>query len=137
MYPGTPDSSHFLRSTLFPSMSESINMSVSSQIQGSPHVQVRPLKRQRTSTASTLGTGALQCQVCHRSYERADHLNRHLDSHRNERSFRCEDCPAAFNQISSSDIKLHIRRMQRRVTSALSASRKGRRRPAMPAYYPR
>ncbi|KAH8729138.1 hypothetical protein GQ44DRAFT_607764 [Phaeosphaeriaceae sp. PMI808] len=40
----------------------------------------------------------LQCQVCNRSYERIDHLNRHLDSHRNERSFRCDDCPAAFNR---------------------------------------
>ncbi|KAJ4984578.1 C6 transcription factor [Stagonosporopsis vannaccii] len=57
---------------------------------------VRPLKRQRTSDASS--SGALQCQVCHRSYERADHLHRHLDSHRNERSFRCEECPAAFNR---------------------------------------
>ena len=37
----------------------------------------RPSKRQRTSDASI---GALQCQVCHRTYERADHLNRHLDS---------------------------------------------------------
>jgi hypothetical protein len=35
---------------------------------------VRAPKRQRTSEA------VLQCQVCHRSYERADHLNRHLDS---------------------------------------------------------
>ncbi|KAF2629061.1 hypothetical protein BU25DRAFT_390093, partial [Macroventuria anomochaeta] len=57
---------------------------------------VRPSKRQRTSDASSIG--GLQCQVCHRSYERADHLNRHLDSHRNERSFRCEECPAAFNR---------------------------------------
>ncbi|KAH8626860.1 hypothetical protein IG631_18878 [Alternaria alternata] len=55
----------------------------------------RPSKRQRTSDASI---GALQCQVCHRAYERADHLNRHLDSHRNERSFQCEECPAAFNR---------------------------------------
>jgi hypothetical protein len=35
------------------------------------------LKRQRTSSVTTV---ALQCQVCHRSYERADHLDRHLDS---------------------------------------------------------
>jgi hypothetical protein len=34
-------------------------------------------KRQRTSSVTTV---ALQCQVCHRSYERADHLDRHLDS---------------------------------------------------------
>ena len=40
----------------------------------------RPLKRQRASDASSTTTAGLQCQVCHRSYERADHLNRHLDS---------------------------------------------------------
>ncbi|KAF1955751.1 hypothetical protein CC80DRAFT_414866 [Byssothecium circinans] len=53
----------------------------------------RPKKRQRFSDGE-----ALQCQVCFRSYDRADHLNRHLDSHRNERPFRCEKCPAAFNR---------------------------------------
>ncbi|KAH7087408.1 hypothetical protein FB567DRAFT_524983 [Paraphoma chrysanthemicola] len=57
---------------------------------------VRPSKRQRTADISPIG--GHQCQVCHRSYERADHLDRHLDSHRNERSFRCEECPAAFNR---------------------------------------
>ncbi|KAF2656918.1 hypothetical protein K491DRAFT_355856 [Lophiostoma macrostomum CBS 122681] len=59
-------------------------------------VNARPLKRQRSLDVSS--TNGLQCQVCHRSYERADHLHRHLDSHRNERSFRCEGCPAAFNR---------------------------------------
>lgn len=38
------------------------------------------------------------CQVCHRTYERIDHLNRHLDSHRNERSFKCPQCPRGFNR---------------------------------------
>jgi len=32
-------------------------------------------KRQRTS-----GPDQLQCQICGRAYERADHLTRHLDS---------------------------------------------------------
>ncbi|OAL06968.1 hypothetical protein IQ06DRAFT_209976, partial [Phaeosphaeriaceae sp. SRC1lsM3a] len=41
---------------------------------------------------------SLRCPICNRMYERADHLNRHLDSHRNERSFRCAECPAAFNR---------------------------------------
>ncbi|KAK5718427.1 hypothetical protein LTR15_008154 [Elasticomyces elasticus] len=38
------------------------------------------------------------CQVCHVTYKRVDHLNRHLDSHRNERSFRCTQCTRAFNR---------------------------------------
>ncbi|PSN74789.1 hypothetical protein BS50DRAFT_479387, partial [Corynespora cassiicola Philippines] len=58
----------------------------------------RPRKRQRQSQQSIVGPTSLQCQVCSRTYERADHLNRHLDSHRNERPFRCEECPAAFNR---------------------------------------
>lgn len=36
----------------------------------------RPLKRQRHSHSGQ----PLQCHVCARTYERADHLNRHLDS---------------------------------------------------------
>ncbi|KAH6099556.1 hypothetical protein HBI69_229430 [Parastagonospora nodorum] len=58
---------------------------------------VRPSKRIRESH-SVNNVRALQCQVCHRTYDRIDHLNRHLDSHRNERSFRCKGCPAAFNR---------------------------------------
>ncbi|EGP86301.1 uncharacterized protein MYCGRDRAFT_44411, partial [Zymoseptoria tritici IPO323] len=38
------------------------------------------------------------CQLCHRTYERVDHLNRHLDGHRNERSFKCSKCPRSFNR---------------------------------------
>ena len=40
----------------------------------------RPRKRQRQSQQSIVGPTSLQCQVCSRTYERADHLNRHLDS---------------------------------------------------------
>lgn len=78
----------------------------------------RPPKRRRTSAAAH----PLSCNICGRAYERPDHLNRHLDSRRslctnatsfannqihtsaltrtdrNERSFRCANCPAAFNR---------------------------------------
>ncbi|KAH7385238.1 hypothetical protein DE146DRAFT_666574 [Phaeosphaeria sp. MPI-PUGE-AT-0046c] len=53
-----------------------------------------PLKRLRVDGPDR----SLRCQICNRVYERADHLNRHLDSHRNERSFKCAECPAAFNR---------------------------------------
>lgn len=97
-------------SPTFPFCNLSNNMSIEMAV---IPMDVRPPKRQRTSDASTSG---LQCQVCHRSYERADHLNRHLDSRehplrlinvsfnvefctdRNERSYRCGECPAAFNR---------------------------------------
>ncbi|CZT18285.1 uncharacterized protein RCC_04129 [Ramularia collo-cygni] len=49
-------------------------------------------KRARSNTASHI------CQLCHKAYERADHLNRHLDSHRNERSFKCSKCSRGFNR---------------------------------------
>ncbi|PVH98847.1 C2H2 type zinc finger domain-containing protein [Periconia macrospinosa] len=41
----------------------------------------RTSKRQRVTDGDTNSKGTLQCQVCYRSYDRADHLNRHLDSH--------------------------------------------------------
>jgi len=59
----------------------------------------RPSKRKRTSDASI---GGLQCQVCHRSYERADHLNRHLDS----REFRS---PLAITQRNPNDAQTATR----------------------------
>jgi|SRR5690242_7485103 len=59
----------------FPFITLSTIMSVEMALEST---NVPPSKRQRTSDASPVG--ALQCQVCHRSYERADHLHRHLDS---------------------------------------------------------
>ena len=32
------------------------------------------------------------------NYDRADHLARHLDSHRDERAFKCSECPRGFNR---------------------------------------
>ncbi|KAH7559035.1 hypothetical protein BM1_03972 [Bipolaris maydis] len=40
---------------------------------------IRPSKRARASS-NTDNVSALQCQVCRRTYDRLDHLNRHLDS---------------------------------------------------------
>jgi len=39
-----------------------------------------------------------RCHLCNRSYERADHLNRHLKSHENARPYRCTKCPKSFNR---------------------------------------
>ncbi|EMC99529.1 hypothetical protein BAUCODRAFT_340532 [Baudoinia panamericana UAMH 10762] len=39
-----------------------------------------------------------QCYICSRTYERQDHLSRHLRSHENERSYRCPDCGKGFNR---------------------------------------
>ncbi|KAL3467681.1 hypothetical protein BJX64DRAFT_273736 [Aspergillus heterothallicus] len=39
-----------------------------------------------------------QCPHCDRAYERPDHLARHLDSHRNERTFQCPTCHRGFNR---------------------------------------
>lgn len=39
-----------------------------------------------------------QCYLCSRTYERQDHLSRHLKSHENERSHRCPECRKGFNR---------------------------------------
>ncbi|KAL4931835.1 C2H2-type zinc finger protein [Aspergillus undulatus] len=39
-----------------------------------------------------------QCPQCDRTYERPDHLARHLDSHRDERTFQCTICHRGFNR---------------------------------------
>jgi hypothetical protein len=41
---------------------------------------------------------AHRCHLCGRSYERADHLNRHLKSHENARPHKCMRCPKSFNR---------------------------------------
>lgn len=130
----------------FPSFSFAITMSV--ELAGTP-TNARSLKRQRASDASSTTT-ALQCQVCHRSYERADHLNRHLDSreHLEEVAQHIADLaqtgtnapsaarnvpPHLTDGICSSDTKL---RMQKTLQMALSVpigSRNARRKLATPA----
>ncbi|KAK7523665.1 hypothetical protein IWZ03DRAFT_8603 [Phyllosticta citriasiana] len=38
------------------------------------------------------------CPYCNRSYERADHLSRHVTSHQNARVFKCSECSKGFNR---------------------------------------
>ncbi|KAF7891125.1 uncharacterized protein EAF02_001450 [Botrytis sinoallii] len=40
-----------------------------------------------------------QCRICQRTYERGDHLTRHMRSHENSRPFRCQRCPKTFNRV--------------------------------------
>ncbi|KAL4953770.1 hypothetical protein BDW69DRAFT_150717 [Aspergillus filifer] len=53
-----------------------------------------PNKSPRTKDAASLH----HCPQCDRAYERPDHLARHLDSHRDERTFRCPTCHRGFNR---------------------------------------
>ena len=39
-----------------------------------------------------------RCYLCSRTYERQDHLSRHLRSHENERGYKCADCGKGFNR---------------------------------------
>ncbi|PVH82824.1 hypothetical protein DL98DRAFT_413922, partial [Cadophora sp. DSE1049] len=49
-------------------------------------------------SASTSSSGH-KCRICHRTYERADHLNRHLKSHENARPYQCSQCQKSFNRV--------------------------------------
>ncbi|KAF2214206.1 hypothetical protein CERZMDRAFT_66334 [Cercospora zeae-maydis SCOH1-5] len=39
-----------------------------------------------------------KCYLCSRTYERHDHLSRHLKSHDNERAYKCLECGKGFNR---------------------------------------
>ena len=60
-------------------------------------------------------SGVHQCRICKRSYERADHLNRHLKSHENARPFHCSRCPKRFNRadLLSRHLATHDRHSSR------------------------
>jgi len=60
-------------------------------------------------------SGVHQCRICRRSYERADHLNRHLKSHENARPFHCSRCPKRFNRadLLSRHLATHDRHSSR------------------------
>ncbi|KAK4041502.1 hypothetical protein C8A01DRAFT_14751 [Parachaetomium inaequale] len=43
-------------------------------------------------------TGLFQCSACQRSFNRVDHLTRHVRSHLQERPFRCPTCNKTFGR---------------------------------------
>ena len=51
---------------------------------------------QHSATPQTRPTH--RCHLCNRTYERADHLNRHLKSHENARPHKCSRCSKCFNR---------------------------------------
>ncbi len=67
------------------------------------------------SESSPVASGLHQCRVCKRTYERADHLNRHLKSHENARPFHCSRCPKRFNRadLLSRHLATHERHSNR------------------------
>lgn len=42
--------------------------------------------------------GNNSCYLCGRTYERVDHLNRHMRSHENQRAHKCTRCTKSFNR---------------------------------------
>ncbi|PVH79735.1 hypothetical protein DL98DRAFT_460770 [Cadophora sp. DSE1049] len=50
------------------------------------------------SQSNQAKSDSFRCQLCDRSYERADHLNRHLRNHENLRPHQCPECPKRFNR---------------------------------------
>jgi hypothetical protein len=52
----------------------------------------------RGQSTDASGSTRFQCHICGRTYERADHLNRHRKSHENARPHKCTQCPKTFNR---------------------------------------
>jgi hypothetical protein len=52
----------------------------------------------RGQSTDASGSTRFQCHLCGRTYERADHLNRHRKSHENARPHKCTQCPKTFNR---------------------------------------
>ncbi|KAM0134050.1 hypothetical protein ACHAO1_005878 [Botrytis cinerea] len=53
----------------------------------------------RSSPPIPPATAVNQCRICQRTYERGDHLTRHMRSHENSRPFQCQRCTKSFNRV--------------------------------------
>ncbi|KAB8210433.1 hypothetical protein BDV34DRAFT_220571 [Aspergillus parasiticus] len=45
-----------------------------------------------------IGAAVFACPACNKSFDRRDHLRRHMDSHQNERIWKCSLCQKAYNR---------------------------------------
>ena len=64
-----------------------------------PHGNGQQLSQKETSQRTFPGSPPVhQCQICKRTYERADRLSRHLKSHENARRYQCQRCQKSFNR---------------------------------------
>lgn len=90
-------------------------------------------------SARSLSSGAATthtCRICQRTFERAAHLKRHLQSHENTRSYRCAQCSKGFNRadllsrhaqshnrrVNSDDDRLPIRRTERATQACVACA---------------
>jgi hypothetical protein len=56
------------------------------------------LSRKRVRRLSGTAPTLYECRICHRTYERADRLSRHMKTHENARRHPCQRCPKSFNR---------------------------------------
>jgi hypothetical protein len=79
--------------------------------------------------ASKIDSPVHRCDVCNKTYERADHLNRHLRSHENARPFGCPQCNKRFNRADL--LNRHMGTHERGGSSGPTVKIVGERRPAV------
>lgn len=74
-------------------------------------VSQQPLDNQTYTAPFPEPVRVHRCGVCQRTYERADHLSRHIKSHENARPFRCQLCGKSFNRadLLHRHITIHAR----------------------------
>ncbi|KAH9218661.1 hypothetical protein DL95DRAFT_434210 [Leptodontidium sp. 2 PMI_412] len=71
----------------------------SGPLPGTHQTRSQAAQSPRSGSKSGSTPSGYQCRICHRTYERADHLNRHLKSHENARPYQCSQCQKSFNRV--------------------------------------